>query len=235
MYQLFNTPAWFNGWDLVFDGIGLLVALFIAMYSWRIYKINKENRFGYFAFAFILVTLGFLFKIFTSGVVYYTPVRDTVLNVLRPAVGEHLSLTYLYYRAGFFLQMIALLGAWLLIFFVSQKPRQRLQRFDEVTQIALYIYFVFLISVVSNFEYYVFYLTSSVLLGLIILNYYKNYLNTNKNKKAYLVMLSFLFVLIGNLFFIFVFLFKDLYVIGEMFQLIGFLILLYTYHKIIKR
>ena len=30
MYQLFYTPSWFNGFDLVFEGISLIVALFIA-------------------------------------------------------------------------------------------------------------------------------------------------------------------------------------------------------------
>jgi len=205
MYRLFFTPGWFNGWDIIFDAVGLLITLLIAAYSWRMYRVNGDNKFAYFSFAFLLVGLSFLAKIVTSGILYYTPVRDVAADVLRPVAGQRLELSQLFYRAGFFLQMVTMLGGWLLIFFISQKSRARLRKFHEVTQIALFLYLVLLISVVSNFKYFVFYLTIGVLLGLIVLNYYKNYLNTNRNANAYKVMLSFLFILIGNFFFIFVF------------------------------
>lgn len=234
MYRLFFTPEWFNGWDLVFDTVSLLIAFLIAAYSWQIYRIHKEKRFGYFSLAFILVTLGLVFKIITQGVLYFTTVRDVAADILRPIAGERLSLSYLYYRGGFFVEMVFLLGAWLLIYLVSQKPRERLKRFDEVTQIALFMYLIVLISIVSNFEYYVFYLTSAVFLGLIILNYYRNYLN-KENINTFRVMLSFLFVFMGNLFFVFVFAWNGFYALGELFQLIGFLLLLYTYQKVIQR
>ncbi|MBU0456833.1 MAG: hypothetical protein KKD75_01690, partial [Nanoarchaeota archaeon] len=136
--------------------------------------------------------------------------------------------------AGFFIQMASMLGAWLLIFLISQKTRERLKKYFELSQIALFVYLVLLISVISNFKYVVFYLTSAVLLGLIVLNYYKNYLNTGKNN-AFLVMFSFLLILFGNIFLIFVYLYNPLYVIGEVLILCGFLLLLYTYRKIVKR
>ena len=234
MYRLFFTPGWFNGWDIVFDAVGLLITLLIAAYSWRMYRVNGDNKFVYFSFAFLLVGLSFLAKIVTSGILYYTPVRDVAADVLRPVAGQRLELSQLFYRAGFFLQMVTMLGGWLLIFFISQKSRARLRKFHEVTQIALFLYLVLLISVVSNFKYFVFYLTSGVLLGLIVLNYYKNYLNTNRNANAYKVMLSFLFILIGNFFFIFVFLAQSFYVIGELFLLLGFLLLLSTYRKVVR-
>ncbi len=235
MFRLFFTPGWFHGWDIVFDLVSLLIALLIAAYSWRWYRLNKENRFAYFALAFILVSLGLLFKSFTSMILYYTPVRDVAADLLRPLAGERLSLSGLYYRAAFFLQMLSMLGAWLLLFFVSQKPRARLHKFYEVSQIALFIYLLVLISIVSNFKYSVFYLTSSVILGLVVLNYYKNYLNTNNNQQAFKVMLSMMFILAGNITYIFIFLFNKLYVLGEILMLIGFLILLFTYKKVTRR
>ena len=102
MFRLFFTPGWFNGFDLLFDSIGLVVAMLIAAYSWRIYKLNNENRFMYFSLAFILVSISLSFKIFTSGVLYYFPVRETVAQVLRPAVGQGLRYSALFYRYGFF-------------------------------------------------------------------------------------------------------------------------------------
>ncbi len=225
---------WFNGWDILFEAVSLIVALLIAAYSLRMYSLSKENRYGYFSLAFLLVALSLFFKSFTSGILYFTPVRDVAAEVLRPLAGPGLSYSHLLYRAGFFLQMVPMLGAWLLIFFISQKSRERLNQFYEVSQIALFIYLILLISVVSNFKYFVFYLTSAVLLGLIVLNYYQNYLNA-RNRNVWKVMCAFLFILLGNLCFIFVFLVDEFYALGEVSLLVGFLLLLYTYAQVKKR
>jgi hypothetical protein len=237
-FRLFFTPGWFNGWDIIFNVIGLVIVFLIAAYSWRLYRVNKENRFAYLSAAFLLVAISLFFKTFTSSVLYFTPIRDVAAEVLRPVAGiagSSLSLARIYYRAAFFFQMVSMLGAWLLMFFISQKPRARLKKYYEVSQIGLFVYLLLLISFISNFRFVVFYLTSAVLLGLIVLNYYKNYLNTNKNKSAYNVMLAFLFIFAGNIALIFVFLYNKLYVLGELLMLIGFLILLFTYQRVTKR
>jgi len=153
-------------------------------------------------------------------------------SLLKPLTGTGLQFADLFYRSAFFLQMFLMLAAVLLIFFIAQKSRDRLNKLHEVSQMSLFVYLIFLISFVANFKYVVFYLTASVILGLIVVQYYKNYLNANKNKNTFNVMLGFLFVLIGNLFFVFVYLYNQLYVFGEVFMLIGFLILLRTYRKI---
>ena len=131
------------------------------------------------------------------------------------------------------MEMFPMLGAWLLIFFISQKSRERLHKLHEVTQIALFIYLILLISIVANFKYFVYYLTASVLLGLIVLNYYKNYLNTG-NKNALKVMIAFMLILLSNLLLVFVFLVPGVYVFGEIILLLGFLFLLHTYRSVTK-
>lgn len=234
MFRPYYTPVWFNGWDIVFEGIIVLIAVLIAAYSWKAYKLNQENRFAYFSFALILIASGYGLKIITDALLYFTSARDVALETLRPLAGVHLEFTPLLYRSGFFLQMVPVLGALLLIFFVSQKPRDRLHKYYELSQIALFAYLILLISVVSNFKYFVFYLTSAVLLGLITLNYYKNYLNSNRNQNAFRVMTAFLIMLFANIFFIFVFLVEEFYALAEVLLLLGFLVLLYTYYKITK-
>jgi len=235
--QLFLTPEWFNGWDLAFNFIGLVIALSIAAFSWKVYKISGENKYGYFSFAFILVALALFFKGLTNGLNYYSSLQNVAATILVPIVGVNnngINFSSLFYRAGFFGYMVSMLGAWLLIFFVSQKKSGRLKSYYEVSQMALFIYLIFLISVVSNLKFFVFFLTSVVILGMTVLNYYKNYLNKNRNKNSFLVMWSFLLITVSNFFFIFVFIFDSFYVIGEIILLVGFLLLLYTYRRVIS-
>jgi hypothetical protein len=234
MYQLFFTPGWFNGIDIAFEVISILVALSICFYSYHLYRISNENKFGYFALAFLSIAGSLLFKIITFANLYFTPVRDTSLDILRPLVMPGLRYANLFYRGGFFLHMTLMLGGLLLIFLISQKSRNRLHRFHEVSQIGLFLYFIVLVSVFSNFRYTVFYLTSSVLLSLIVLNYYKNYLNKRTNN-ALLVMMSFLALLASHLLFVFVFVSNELYVVAEAVQLVGFLLLLYAYRSAVRR
>ena len=198
------------------------------------YKKSGENRFSYFALAFSLISFSFLFKILMQNLVYFATVRNIASSVLIPVVGKAASginYSQLFFRAGFFLSMSSMLGAWLLIFFISQRKSGRLKNYHDVSQIALFIYLIVLISVVSNFRFTVFYLTSSVILGMTVLNYYKNYLNT-KNKNTLVVMSAFILLCFANIFFVFVFISQSFYVVGEVFMLIGFLSLLYMYRKI---
>ena len=238
MFSLFYTPEWFQGWDLVFDAVGLIIALLIAGYSWRVYRITKENKFGYFSFAFVLIGVASFFKMLTQGLVYFKPMRTVAMNVLVPVVGRAqagVNYSSLFFRGGYLLFMVTMLGAWLLIFFISQKKKGRLKKYYEISQIGLFVYLVILISIVSNFKYFVFYLTSLVILGITVLNYYKNYLNNNKSRSSFLVMVAFLFLVLANLFFVFVVLYPALYVIGEILMLIGFLLLLYVYGSVKSR
>jgi len=232
MLQLHFTPEWFNGWDLVLDTIGLVIALLIAAFSWRIYTMHKENRYAYFALAFVCIAIGFGFKLLTNGIYYFEPIRDVAAGVLKPVAGPRLAFADLFYRAGFFLEMAPWLGGLLLLFFISQKPRERLHKYYELTQIGLFVYLILLISVVSNFTFFVFYLTSTVLLSLIVLNYYKNYLN-NGNKNTLRVMWAFMLMLCAHVLFVFVFLWSGLYFFGEVLLLAGFLVLLLTYTRVV--
>lgn len=234
MYQLFFTPSWFNGYDLLFEGISLIVAFLIAGYSWKLYKVSHENRYGYFSFAFILIALSLAIKMFTFGVLYSSSLREGVVQALGPAVGQGLQFADLFYRAAFFLQMVVMLGAWLLIYFISQKSRERLSKYYEVSQMALFVYLILLISIVGNFKYFVFYLTSIVLLGMTVLNYYKNYLNTDRNPNAWRVMVAFMFIMFSNMAFVFVFKWSAMYALGEILLLLGFLILLHAYRRVTR-
>ena len=153
MFRLFLTPEWFEGVDLIFNAVSLMVAMLIAGYSWKVYRISKENRFSYFSLAFVMVSFSLLMNIITQGLNYYTPWRDTAAAILVPIVGaasRGASYSELFYRSGFFLSMVGMLGAWLLIFFISQKRTGRLKRYYDVSQISLFVYLILLICIDSK-------------------------------------------------------------------------------------
>ena len=231
MSSLFLTPGWFNGIDVIFELIGLVIALLISGYSWKSYRVSGEVRLRYFSLAFLLIGFSFFVKILTSSAVYYQEVRMVADTFIRPALGPDREYSVIFYKGGFFLEMASMLGGWLLLFFISQKARERLKKYYELSQMGLFVYLVLLVSWVASFKYVAFYLTSTVLISLIVLNYYKNYLNNN-NKNTLSIMNSFSLMLLGNIFFVFMFLTPLFYVLGQVFLLLGFILLLYTYMKV---
>ena len=238
MFTLFQTPVWFQGLDLVFDLIAVLITLTITLYSSRIYHLSGEKKFFYFAVAFGLMSLGFVSKLITFSVIYAASAKFAVARTIEVVSGlpQGVGLSYrnLLYRAGFFLQMAATMGSLLLLYLLSQKARDRLNKMYEVSQIGLFTYLILLLAVVSTFEYRVFYLTNLVMLGLIVMHYYKNYL-MSRSKHALRVMWSFGSLMIAQVFFLFIFVMPGLYFIGELFTLLGFGLILYTYVSIQKQ
>ncbi len=231
MFTLFETPAWFAGFDLALDAVAFLITLVISSYSFRLFRLSQNRKYGYFSLAFALMSLAFLFKLVTYAIVYSSAsqvVAATTIATVAGLDGVNLSLRNLLYRFGFFVQMAATLGSLLLLFLISQTSRDRLKKFYEVSQIALFSYFVVLLSIVSTFKYFVFYLTSFVLLALIVLNYYQNYLR-RKTRNAKLVMWAFICLFIAQFFFIFVFSADWFYFIAEIFTILGFAIIAYVY------
>ncbi|MAG60391.1 hypothetical protein CL619_01260 [archaeon] len=240
MFTLFETPTWFAGFDLVLDTIALIITLIISSYSYKLFKLSSNRKFGYFSLAFALMSLAFLFKLATYTVVYFSTSRAlagaTVVAVtgLTGLETVNVSLRDLIYRFGFFVQMASTLGALLLLYLVSQKSRDRLKKFYEVSQITLFTYFVILISIVATFKYTVFYLTSFVLLALIVLNYYQNYLH-KKTTNSKRVLTAFICLFLAQLFFVFIFAANWFYFIAEILTLASFAIIAYVYMQVSRK
>jgi len=124
------------------------------------------------------------------------------------------------------LMLLGLFG----IFYIVSKSRER-------NKILLFIYFSIINALYVLFDpfgynsYRIFYLTTAFL-SAFILRYYYAYYKKNKNKKTLLVIESFFFILVGQLAFIFTFSNLGLngYVLGEIIQFFGFLLLLYNYY-----
>ncbi len=237
MFTLFETPVWFAGFDLILDSIALIITLIISSYSYKLFKLSDDSKFAYFSLAFALMSTAFLFKLGTYTVIYFSITKEIIGESIVAVTNINsldVSFRDLIYRLGFFLQMTSTLGGLLLLYLVSQKSRDRLKKFYEVSQIALFGYFVVLISIVSTFKYFIFYLTSFVLLALIVLNYYQNYLH-KKTVNSRRVLNAFICLFVAQLFFVFIFVANWFYFVAEILTLIGFAIIASVYIQVNRK
>ena len=226
MIQVVYTPIWFYGKDLIIDVISAFVLLLIASFSIRYYKIEKKNKnYINLAISFFLIALSFSFKTLTNFTIYYK-VLETKNFGLFSLTYQLIKTSDILFFTGFLLyRLLTLLGLYML-YSIYQKKQPK-------SNIFLIIFFILTSTYFSQSAYYIFHLTSLVILSFVTFQYYKNF-KKNRQSTAKLLTSSFAIIGISQIFFVFVNINNMIYVLAELTQLLGYLILLITFIKVLR-
>lgn len=230
MLDIVFSPKWFNGFDCIFEFISAFVLILIASYSWKLYKFNKNKNFKDFSIAFFVLAIAFIFKILTNITVYYN-VLETYQSGLLSFTISSIKASSIFYNGGyFFYKLLTLFAFYLLIIIIDKREMNSL----------FIIYFITITTIFSNWTYYIFHTTSLLFVGYITWLYFKSYrqkvcdLCDKKANNIKYPFLAFLVITISNMLFIFIGFNSYIYVVGEYIQLLGYIILLYAFIRVLK-
>lgn len=226
MIQAVYSPQWFYGKDLMIDAVSGLVLLLIAITSFRFYRINRSNKNHLLmAISFLFLAVSFAFKILTHFTLYYTTngIKDLgfvkiTYQIIKPT-DTLFAIGFLAYR------LLTLLGLYAL-YSVYQKNQSS-------SNICMIIFLLITSTYFSKDAYYMFHLTSMILLALVTYHYFTNY-SKNKNLSTKLLAYSFALITVSQVMFMLTHYGLILGVTGEVVQLIGYTILLITFVMVIK-
>lgn len=221
--QFLLHPTWFYNIDSAFEVVSVIVTAAIALYSLRIYSFTKENRHKYFGLSFLAISIAYLCKILTN-VVLYQKMQEVggIVTVTKYA----LHALPIFSIFGLFSYRIFMLLGLAGIYLLLSQSRER-------SHIVLIVYFIVITTLFSGYAYFIFHMTAALLLMYIVGFYYQR--SRQGQGKSRSLVAAFSCILISQLAFIFIFLNSKLYVLGESFQLLGFLILLYEYYHLVLR
>jgi hypothetical protein len=226
MLKLVFSPKWFYGKDIIIDIFSIIVLLLIATFSIKCYNLNKKNKnYFWFAFSFILLSISFLFKILTNFTIYYNIISTKKLGLFILTYKTTVTSDILFSIGFLGYTLFGLLGLFIL-YEIYQKSVQK-------QHLILSLFFILIISYFGTSKYFVFHLTSLLLLSFITISYYRNYLK-KKTKTSKSLWISFSIITISQLVFIFVNLNELFYVLAEIIQLIGYILLLTTFIGVVK-
>jgi hypothetical protein len=213
MVLVLNGPIWFRGFESLFIFAGGLITLLITLLSYKAYRITQERKFKYFSLAFLSMSLSFVIvSIFTT--------------ILITHVSEKL-----YYILGgfdyiFFLHILLALVGYILLLIVTLKIQ------DKITSVLL-LTLTTLLTLFSYQHFLKFHIISFILLLFLSYQFYMNYLE-KKNPNAKLVFTSFYLLTAAQAFIIVSIYIADVfYVIGRVLQVLGFLLLFYTFLQVV--
>lgn len=224
MSKILFSPEWFYGFESLFDFITIIAAFLIGLYAYKFYKLSKERNYKFFSLSFFAIALSYFVKLFTYTNVYlrYFISREQ-LGVVEGLVSNIPSLSTLALTVHQYLLLVGLLG----ILVILLKTRSKIL-------IILLLYFITAITFLSLTAAYVIHITAALITFFIFMKYYVNY-EKRKNRANMYVMLSFLALFVSQLFFLFKFRHAMPYVIGELFQIVGYAFLLYTFITITRK
>lgn len=220
MIELIYSPQWFYGKDIIIDIISILVLISIAIFSVKYYKINTKNKnYFYLASSFFILALSFMFKILTNFTIYYKILTTRQIGFVTLTYQTIRSTDTLFFVGFLLYRILTLIGLYIL-YSIYQKQTK--------SNILIIVYLILVLTYFSQSAYYIFHLTSLLLLAFITSQYYKNY-QKRKQYETKLLAYSFAIITISQLLFIFIRLNLHFYVIAEIVQLIGYIGLLCTF------
>ncbi len=208
-----NGPTWFWGIDVIFALVFTLVTILIALMSFKAYKLTKEPKYKFFSLSFILISLSFLvFSIFNSILIFHLSDK---INLLLSA-----------FDFAFFIQVFLTLLAYMILIIITFKIKD-----PKVVSLLLALLLLFIL---FSHQYTLkYHLTSLVLLSFLSFQFFINY-QEKQNKNSNLVFTSFYLLACAELFYIInIFTTEYLYVVGQLIQLLGFLVLFYMFMRVL--
>ena len=221
MIELVYSPMWFYGKDIIIDIVSIFVLILIAFFSLKYYRYNKKNKnYLILSSSFFIIALSFLFKILTNFSLYY--------NVLETKNMGFVTFTYQTIRStdtlffiGFFLYRLLTLFGLFILFNIYEKKK-------GINTILLISYLLMISTYFSQSAYYIFHITSLLLLAIITIQYYKNS-GSIRSFTPKLLAVSFAVIALSQILFIFIRIDLIYYVIAEIVQLVGYILLLITF------
>jgi len=210
------APGWFTRFDILIEVFSFLVLLTFFIISIKNYKLIKNKKLLYLGIGFLLIAVAELSTILTKFVIYYKTNLQQVMGdiIIKYSVLHQSDLPY---DIGFFLYKFLTLAGLYMIYRLPLKNK-------NVGDILLGIFFLVLSALAGQSIYYIFHITVIIMLLLIINNYLKIY-EENKNNNTKLLIIAFGILTLGNMFLI-LSSFIWAYVVGQILQLVSYVLLL---------
>jgi hypothetical protein len=223
MIEVVFTPQWFYGKDLIIDFISLLVLLFIAYFSFSYFRLNKQIKYCNLSLSFLLLALSFIFKIMMNFTIYYNVLETKKIGFITFSYNVLKSSDTLFFVGFLVYRLLTLIGLYMLYSLYKKQPK---------TNIFLIAYLLIISTYFTQSAYYVFHMTSLILLVMITYEMFRNYKKKKHNTTKWLTI-SFGIITLSQILFIYVKLNHNLYVIGEVIQLVGYVLLMITFLKVL--
>jgi len=226
-----SSPKWFFGLDGSFELIAAVITLIVAIAAWKIWRMTKERRHGWFSLAFIFLSAGMAARGIADLVIEKVVTCAPALREALPAA-PGMTRTAFVFIAGYLSNILFTLVAFIILVCLAFRIRDK--------AIALLLFLLVIPTLMISASYFLsYYWLSMILLAFIAFGHYRHCRETKKGKT---VTMAFIFLGLAQVQFMlsavnaltpFV---KDIvYVTAHSTQILGFLMILLAFIKTILK
>lgn len=220
MANLFLIPQWFFAYGIIFEIAFAIIALTVSVYAFKVYKLSNQKPSKYFAIGFLFISINYFLQSFLN-ILISSKLASNICGFMKIQGINTLNLYGIYLHMFFFVIGLITLA------YMTLKLESKKTYF-------LLIIIALLSIVFAADKVYMFYIIASVLLIFIAWHYLENYLK-NKQFKTLIILIAFLFLLFGNLHFIFAVNHGLYYVVGHFLELVAYVLILINLLWVFKK
>lgn len=220
------TPDWFLNFDVLIESFSFMILLLFFLFAVKSYKVSKKKSVLYLGLGFLLIALGELSTVFTKLILYYDVGVTKEIGQAIITQGVVRSVDIFYYTGFFFHRLLTLLGLYVIYKLPSVRKK------SDPADLALTLYLILMIVILSNSLYYLYHLTAFIILVLIVRDYIRIY-RSEKSQNTLMLVSAFSLLAVSQAIFIFSHL-DAFYVMAQSLQVVSYIILLLLIVKIMQ-
>lgn len=219
MNYAYVIPHWFFGFDIGLEILFAIITCLVAAFAFKINRVTGERKVKLLSIAFLLIGLSY---IFLGGINYWFAhvASDQFREV---SISE--------------LQTVGIVGAYLyMLLFTSGLVTLTYLTAGMKKGKTYYLLFGLSLLVIASsfYKLITFRILSVFLLSFIVYQYLEDYLK-NRNKKEFWILVSFVLLFLSSIDFIFSQIYYQAYIIGHLFELLAYAIILIVLIKSVKK
>lgn len=211
----YNIPSGFFMYNLFFGLVFLITTSLVSIFSYRVYKLTKQNQLRIFSLAFLGFSLAYATRLVIEFINFSKIKGLLVEGVHRREIREVMFPLRSFSEYAF---MMFFIGGLILLTYMTFKTKNKPMLF-------LLFGTVFLSLLLNAFPLFLFHVLASLFFIIIVIHYYKNY-QRKKKLQTFLVFLAFVFLLLGNLTLIFSMRHPSPFTLGRILELIAYFFIL---------
>lgn len=224
--EAYIISPWFFGYNLIFLIMFAVTTLLVSIFAYRIYKLTKQNQLKLFSTAFLAFSIGYMIQAVTHFLISSRLIELMIgfrAGRRVPPLGGITTLNNILYNSYV---IFIMLGLILLIYMTLKVKNMKI----------MFLLFgvIFLSLIFTPGHLFLFHTLSSLLLGFIVLYYYDSY-KAKKQLQKLVVLIAFVFLLLGELALIFSVQNATFFMMGRTLQLIAYLCILTNLVLIIRK
>ena len=217
MVKIVLTPEWFLGSDVLIEAFSLIVLLTFMILAFRYYRMNKNKNVLYLGTGFGVIFLAEIATLLTKLVLFYDIGPSRAIGAALISSQLVGSVDIFYYLGFFFYRLLTLLG----LYIIYRLPQEKK---NSIGDYVLMIYFIVVSALLGDELYYLFHITTLVLLVLIVESYYNVY-KKNRFFNTKILITAFSLLALSQLIFVLSSI-NFMYVLGDVIELISYSIFL---------